>query len=295
MKKIFLLYIIIGSFKINSQTNVTGNIFSSTTWVKANSPYIIKNDITIYQGATLTIQSGVEVRVDNGFKINLNGDLNLNGLISDTILVHSSSPTPSKTSWYGIKFNGSGKVKMNFSVLKDSEFGLDYNNSSLPSTDTTKIFNSRFTSNNWGVTSFPLSRPTIFFNNCTFNMNISGMRYGEGENVYVKKCKFFNNNGGIGDTSAYVININIDSCDFYNNLCGASVNFYSAGSIKNSNFYNNTVRGIYLTIYGYNYPFLNNRIYNNKTGIYCFVNSPSMDSLNGSNSVSSPKNSTFYK
>ena len=112
MKKIILFLYLIISLTNQAQTNVTGNIFSNTTWTQLNSPYIIKNDIIIYQGATLTVQSGVEIKIDNGFKIDLRGNLTLSGSASDSIFIHSSDINPTKTSWYGIKFNALGKIKM---------------------------------------------------------------------------------------------------------------------------------------------------------------------------------------
>ena len=40
-----------------------GHISTNTTWVAANSPYIISGDLMIDYNATLTIQPGVDGRV----------------------------------------------------------------------------------------------------------------------------------------------------------------------------------------------------------------------------------------
>lgn len=45
-----------------SQTNVQGTINANTTWILSNSPYNLTGSLTIRDGATLTIENGVEVR-----------------------------------------------------------------------------------------------------------------------------------------------------------------------------------------------------------------------------------------
>ncbi len=50
-----------------SQTTVSGGIYSNTTWTLANSPYVMTGNIVVFPSVTLTIEPGVEVRVqENG-------------------------------------------------------------------------------------------------------------------------------------------------------------------------------------------------------------------------------------
>ncbi|MCC7389308.1 MAG: right-handed parallel beta-helix repeat-containing protein [Phycisphaerales bacterium] len=51
------------------QTNVGGPILSDTTWGPSGSPYIVQNSIIVGAGATLTVEPGTEVRVNNGLSI----------------------------------------------------------------------------------------------------------------------------------------------------------------------------------------------------------------------------------
>jgi len=65
MKKHFLLLTIaILTLKVgHTQTNVSGGIYTNTTWTLTNSPYIVVDTVVVFPGVTLTIQSGVIVKV----------------------------------------------------------------------------------------------------------------------------------------------------------------------------------------------------------------------------------------
>lgn len=45
-----------------SQTNITSDITTNTTWNISGSPYIIQNSITVQNGVSLTIDPGVEIK-----------------------------------------------------------------------------------------------------------------------------------------------------------------------------------------------------------------------------------------
>jgi len=62
-----MLIILISFYYVGySQTEVSGNISSDTKWTKANSPYLILDDLTIFGGVTLEIESGVTVNSNSG-------------------------------------------------------------------------------------------------------------------------------------------------------------------------------------------------------------------------------------
>ena len=64
MKKLLLLLVfLIGFTSIYAQTNVSGGIFSNTTWTKANSPYIMTGPVVVFPNVTLTIEPGVVVKI----------------------------------------------------------------------------------------------------------------------------------------------------------------------------------------------------------------------------------------
>lgn len=285
MKRLSFFIFIVFNLSVRSQTNVTTNILTSTVWTQANSPYVLKNDIILYQGATLNVQPGVEIQVDSGYKFNIEGILNLNGNPTDSILIHSSATSPSRTYWYGISMNGQGKTSMKYTILQDSEHGLEHFNSALPQTDSVFITHSRFSHNSWAMSYMPLHPPYVFVTDCNFNNNNEGMRSMANPGMWIQRCNFFNNTGGIGDTlGAGSLNVTIDNCNFYNNRVGASVNYDGpGGGVLNSNFYNNGFAGVNLTLEFTPHPFTNNRIYNNAVGVLCNVNISGADSLNGLN------------
>jgi parallel beta-helix repeat protein len=70
MKPIVLLSVVgalaCGTASAPASTNVGGPILTNTTWGIAGSPYIVVQSIIVGNGATLTIEPGVEVRFDAG-------------------------------------------------------------------------------------------------------------------------------------------------------------------------------------------------------------------------------------
>src|ERR1035438_7891798 len=98
MKKLILLiaFISLVSF-VNAQTNVSGGIYSNTTWTKANSPYIVTDTVVVFPGITLTIEPGVVVKFNDHKYIEVrNATIISNGNAVDSITFtsNSSSPTP---------------------------------------------------------------------------------------------------------------------------------------------------------------------------------------------------------
>ena len=62
MQRLLLLSIILPFFLIgisHADTNMSGNITTDTTWTLANSPYIVTGRVQVFEGATLTIEQGV--------------------------------------------------------------------------------------------------------------------------------------------------------------------------------------------------------------------------------------------
>lgn len=67
--------------------DVGGLISTDTTWTLANSPYIMKNDIIIESGVTLTVDAGVEVVAENDSGMQVYGHLNITGTPTATTVI----------------------------------------------------------------------------------------------------------------------------------------------------------------------------------------------------------------
>ncbi len=105
----------VGGFAAPSaaDTIVGGPIFGDTTWDAAGSPYVISSSVLVGTGSTLTIEAGVEVRVDPGLGITVGsqqfgpGALQVLGTAQDPVLFTSSigaPDVPAPGDWLGIQF-----------------------------------------------------------------------------------------------------------------------------------------------------------------------------------------------
>lgn len=96
-----------------ADTNVGGPIFGDTTWDLAGSPYIVSSSVLVGVDSILTIDAGVEVRVNSGLGISVGSDgfgggtLVARGTAKDPIVFTSnvSAPAvPDAGDWNAITF-----------------------------------------------------------------------------------------------------------------------------------------------------------------------------------------------
>jgi len=108
MKKLFLILVIAFTLSLaHGQTNISGGIYSNTTWTKASSPYIITANVVVFPGVILTIQPGVTVKFSNGTQLEIRqAKLIANGTSTDSITFTSNSSTPTPGIYDGIYLNG---------------------------------------------------------------------------------------------------------------------------------------------------------------------------------------------
>jgi parallel beta-helix repeat protein len=93
-----------------ASTNVGGPILTHTTWDLAGSPYIVTSSVIVGNGATLTIEPGVEVRFNPGLGLTVgyagfppNGKLVARGTSGSPILF-TSNTTQQPGAWARIHF-----------------------------------------------------------------------------------------------------------------------------------------------------------------------------------------------
>lgn len=221
MKQILgtVILLTVVSFVVKGQTNVSGGIYSNTTWTLANSPYIVVDTVVVFPGVTLTIQPGVVVKFANNKRLEIRqAKLVAWGTINDSITFTSNSPTPTPGSWSEIFLNagaGTDTLKFNYCNFKYANVALDGDNSN--SKYSLIIKNSDFNYNKLGLTSMWCSSALI--DTCNFNNNVD---YGIGglTDFIINKCNFSNNGVGIAKMTFSSAYASITNSDFYFNQTG---------------------------------------------------------------------------
>ena len=208
--KIYLIILTVLSliFQVgHSQTNISGGVFSNAIWTKANSPYIITDNVVVFAGVTLTIQPGVIVKFNNGKKLEIReSTLIANGTSLNPIIFTSNNPIPLKDSWDQILLNQSVKVQ-----IKHCEF--HYAHTALSgSSESLSVVSSFFTENILGMDASSNSYSRI--DSCTFRKNDTGQIFPVG--VSISNCSYVNNSTGLySESKCNVVNCILDSNKVY--------------------------------------------------------------------------------
>lgn len=92
MKKVTILLILLLSFRLaDCQTNLSGIINIDSTLTTAGNPYIITGNLTIENGATLTVEPDVIVKFNNDKRLYIYGAINAN---QATFTANEDNPSP---------------------------------------------------------------------------------------------------------------------------------------------------------------------------------------------------------
>lgn len=86
-------------------TDVSDDIVTDTTWTLAGSPYILRNNITVHPGATLTVEPGVFVQGGDTVELRIQGHLEAVGTATQPITFTSVTNT-GPGQWNGLLFDG---------------------------------------------------------------------------------------------------------------------------------------------------------------------------------------------
>jgi len=144
MQKIFYitcfgLFFILGiSFRASADTQIGVNITQDTVWTASSSPYVVRENIEIAAGATLTLEPGTVIKITDGIGVAVHGSLLALGSADQIISITSyeddsiggdsngngTSTTPAAGDWRGIRFM-SGSVG-NFSYASIKYSGYNY-------------------------------------------------------------------------------------------------------------------------------------------------------------------------
>jgi hypothetical protein len=199
-----------------SSSILAQNINSNLVLQSAASPYFVTENVTINPNAVLTVEEGVEIFISSQKSITVNGQLNINGALTNPVTITSYYPNEQ---WGAILFdNSTGESVLNNIRLSKATNGTQ------PDTffAAISILNSSVTLNNieFNDCTIPISSQwsNLVINNCTFE-NIT--RVGDfvnvnGGNLTISNSVFMGN--GISDMDAIDIGFMTGTTIIENNI-----------------------------------------------------------------------------
>lgn len=247
------------------RTNVSGLITSDTIWTMANSPYIVKGNILVQNGATLTIEPGVQVLFDGAYRLQIEGQLIAIGTANNRIVFTSNYNPKQAGDWLGITFtdtsvdatfDGSGNYVSGSSIQFSN---ITYGGTLLAYSSSPSISHSRFAFNTPVGSPYPPKYPwdtavLTFYNSTnaqiTYNHidnNLGGaikLENGGGPTVFgniIYKNSGGNWGAGIGDlgTDAIIRN-NVFANNQGTSFPGGYFNYGGTPLLENNTFIENT-------------------------------------------------------
>lgn len=259
MRSLLLLFsfIVISDFAF-SQTEISGGVYSNTTWEPNGSPYIISGKVTVFEGVELTVAPGTLVKFNAAASLEIRGKLTAKGTETDSIEFTSNLSSPAMNSWIGIIANGTNlpqgvgnQVTMEYCIGKYAGYFIDLDYA----VHGPYIFRHCYFAHN-SQTNRDGGWPVASFEYCTFESNRLGLDYG-GDDFRVSHCNFINNMNGLNGVAI------VDSCYFSGNT-GIALSPY--GATTGCTVENNNV-GVSCYFNSVNNTFVNNVVTNNQIGV----------------------------
>lgn len=107
-------------------THVSGHITTNITWKAACSPFITDGDVIVDAGASLTIEPGATVELDNQLReIAVRGSLSAQGTSAAPIVftsVQGASGTGAPSQWYDLRVDG-GSAVLDYADIRYGGYG----------------------------------------------------------------------------------------------------------------------------------------------------------------------------
>jgi photosystem II stability/assembly factor-like uncharacterized protein len=116
---LLMLFIMLRCFLLSSasfaQTNVSGILWTDTTWTRSGSPYYVIGDVQVPSGVRLTIEPGVRVEYMGNYELLIKGYLKAQGTLTDSITLVGSGTK--------VKFVGTNLDSSSISYVRISGSG----------------------------------------------------------------------------------------------------------------------------------------------------------------------------
>ncbi|EKD28684.1 MAG: hypothetical protein ACD_79C00248G0001, partial [uncultured bacterium] len=209
---LFITFIILAFLQNSySETSVSGNITSNTTWTLAGSPYIVTGDITVPEGITLTIEAGTVIKFTansddvhggndtNRAELIINGSIIAAGTVTNKIQFKSNASVPANGNWGGIRINcnnNSKQFQMDYCIIQHATNGvylysnsgnnsLKLNNCEVNNNSSNGIYTYAENSSNFNVE----INSNVIYQNSNY-----GIYNNTNINLTIKNCTISNNN-----------------------------------------------------------------------------------------------------
>ncbi|MFC0875058.1 CotH kinase family protein [Saccharicrinis sp. FJH2] len=109
-------------FEENGQCVLPAEITNDMILSMACSPYVVPDNVTVAKGATLTVEPGVEIWMDDGISMTVNGRLNAEGTETAPIFFTSNPDSP-KHKWSILRFVGADTSRLSYVVVENASIG----------------------------------------------------------------------------------------------------------------------------------------------------------------------------
>ena len=98
----------------------SGTITSDTTWYAADNPHVIISTVTVQAGVTLTLEDGVEVQLNSGQSLNINGTLTAVGTPGAGIVFTKSGAS----NGYAVQILSGGRGTFDCCTIEYINYGI---------------------------------------------------------------------------------------------------------------------------------------------------------------------------
>lgn len=255
-RKLITCFLLLTGF-VHAQTYVSGGIYNNTTWTKANSPYIVTDQLVLFPDYTLTIEPGVTIKFDDSVGLECRGKLVAIGMATDSISFTSNVAAPVVGNWPGIKVVNASSYSLTEQVRMEyckGMYAVNFIDLDI-AYHGPYIFNHCYFYKNQKV-NYDGGTVGTYFDSCKFEANVSALNYIQ-FGGRVSHSEFFDNENAVDGFE------HVDSCVFYNNT---NIALSPYGSATGNKVYHNNI-GVRCYFNSVNNKFVGNEVHDNTVGV----------------------------